>query len=386
MIEIKIKYEGINYKGEKVSGVEIGKNLKEIKIRLKEQGIIPIKLRRSINFTINTLNFKEKLLENLEMLLNGGISLRNSLDLMIHFEQNKKTQEIIKNIRDSMDNGDELHRSLEKFYIISEEYGEILKVGELTGNIDESLKKIVDINKKKKIQRNIIITMMAYPLIVVVVFIIFMIGANIYILPMILEMFHGNEEKLPIITQLILYMLKKIKLYLFIFIILCILLSYYSKDILDKTQIHFKLPFVKNILRINMTINFIRLLKVLLEGGVILSEALWLSKSALIEKRVYEKFIISHKKIIEGKGLGKSLEDLKIFNWEEIALIKIGEETGEIIKSFEKIYLSKEQKLKETLNVFFKLGEPILILVIGSILGIVIYALYLPIFSLEILL
>lgn len=377
------KYLFYDKYGKKVEDIYTCKDIDELKNELKKNNKIFISATEIKKMSPGRLKEKEIVffIRSLGDLLTAGLSLKKALKFQREIDGNKKLQNIILNIEKDMDLGINLYKSFQENKILEDIYISILKTGEISGNIAESFNQISNLIEKKEKYKNKIKTILIYPILTIITSVAVTIFITFFILPNIVEIFSQNNTELPYITKFIIQILEFIKKHFIlliggIFFFICI-----GKKVFKKYELKYRIPLLKRFYLEYLLWQFTYTLYILMYSGISLSTALELSIEDIDSLDIKKRFKCSLEKIKEGENLSTAMENNNIFEYKYILLLKVGEESGAITKMFEEIYKMLDTSMKESMEVKIKMLEPVLIIILGLILGAVVIGLYLPIFS-----
>ncbi|SKA03574.1 Type II secretory pathway, component PulF [Cetobacterium ceti] len=378
----KYIYSCMNESGKILKGEILEVSLEDAKKELKNKYKIILKIKLdNENLKKISPNKLKLFIKTMGSLLEGGITLKNALKTNLKLLKDAKVKKMVEKLIDNIEMGYSLSEILKKYTKIKKIYIVFLEVGEVTGNIGKAFKIIDTMQERESKYKMKFYGIMAYPLITIIFSFFILIGMSIFIAPKILEIYSTSEAKLPIITRIIIIILEILKKYFYIIFLFIFLFIYGLKNKKIRNVI-FKISFLKKVFQEGIGTYFAIVLGNLLVGGLSLITALNFLKEIFErdqEKEIIEKMIL---RIKMGDTLGNICEEIKIFTLEELALIKISEETGELSKTFLLIGQMRENKLQEKLNLLLKIGEPLLIVGVGIFLSFFIIGLYLPFFFL----
>ncbi len=397
------KYSGVDKKGKKVkSKLEAG-SLEEAKSRLKAQKIIYKNIKEEKG---NFFNFKKtysikpselsSLSRDFSLYLRSGISLVNAVNLSLNqYSSNKKMKLFLQSIKTSLDEGKNFYQSLEAQSAIKlpNFYKQSIKVSEDSGILDEVLLELARFLKNQDRINKQISGAMAYPLFILVVSILIVGFMITYVVPKITTVFAQMNQELPLITKIVVSVgswLSQhwvVTLGVFIGIILFFkFLLVFSKGFkygFDKMLL--KLPFFGKIIENTELGRFTYISSILLKSGVPFVQTVNLSTKILKNSVIIKSFEDASKKVVEGSRLSQALaKGTYVPDISFVQAIALGEETSEvsaILHNLSELYFEENQ---DKLNVFLSLLEPFLMLVVGGLIGFIVTAMLLPIFSINI--
>lgn len=340
------------------------------------------------------LNLKEKLhlFSNLSMLVNSGLSIIDSLNTLkfeaITFRLKYNLFLILKSLKEGHRLSDSL-KNLRHHSFSSTEIS-MIKIAEMSGTLDSSLKFIDEKLQNQLIIRQKIISASIYPCITLsIVFVVIFIVFN-WVLPQFFTIFSQNKHELPWITKVIFSCARHISnIYGSILIITAI--AYISLKLLIKykkipaiwhEKILLNIPIFGKIMLLTNRINFCYTMFTLLSAGIPLHDAI---KEAIHHIHLsYSKQILQQvmTELITGKNFSTVLKKTPFFPRSAIQTLSSAENTGNLDDAFKLLY----QRFSNDLSVFSdhigKIIEPFIIILLGSIIGSVVIAIYLPIFQL----
>lgn len=396
---IRIDTNGQQYK-EKVEA----DNLEDAKRKLLSRNIW-YKNLRTINqnpFESFSALFRKKLSypilaqlsRNLSIYLNAGIPLLSAIKLTANQIESKRTKEFLQICTKSLEEGNTLYISLEKQKVVKlpDFYKHALKVAEESGTLSKVLKEISDyLHRLDSVQKRINQALI-YPLFIIILA-IFMVSFMLsVVVPKITEIFTGLNQKLPTITQFVINLGAFLEVYwlsLFMVLLASILIVkwalnrfFWFRITIDKASL--KIPIYKKILSSWELARFAYISSILLQSGITFIHAIKLAAQTISNSFIKKEFEIAIEDVVEGKKLSQALSksNYKLDN-SFLQAIALGEETGEVsnvLKHLSELYLEENN---DRINTFLSLLEPALILIVGLIIGVIVTAMLLPIFSMN---
>jgi len=401
-----ISYKGINNKGEKEKGIIEAQNIEDAKKRLKAKGIYYTSIKETKKPLSTTFSFTKKakltdlelatISRDLSIYLKAGISIVNALKLSKNqYETDKKISTFINSIITLLDEGKSFYQALENQSIIAipQFYKQTIKVSENGGILQEVLNELSIYLKEQNRVNKQIAGAMFYPSFIATVSLFIIIFMMAYVVPKITSMFAQMHQELPKITQFVISIANFIKanyttlFIIFIGIIITFkLLKKYNKKFkyfVDLTLL--KTPLIGKIIEKSDLGRFAYISSVLLRSGIPFVQAINLSASTLANSVLEEKFIQASTKVVEGSKLSNSLlkegyQIEKTF----IQAIALGEETSQLELIFKNLSELYNEENRDKINILLSLLEPMVMLFVGVVIAIIIIAMLLPIFSINI--
>lgn len=395
------KWEGLDKNGKKTSGQIQANDEKDAKKRLRAQGnrvrkIIPPSI---LEFDINTwliekgfgsafganelMNFTKQL----SIMVNAGVPIILSLEIIYKSEKNIALKSAVKNIATDVSEGNTLAESMRKQQGFDNLYCNLVKAGEVGGILDEILSKLTDhLEKQEKIKKQIK-SAMSYPLIVAGIGILVVWGLITYVVPQFTAMLTDTGQELPWITKLVIDTSDFFGEYSGKMIIggigFGIFTSYFLKTPQGKVffdKFTMKMPAFGQVIIKGSLAQFSRTLSTLLGSGVSLIDALEICIETIDNSVISGDIALVRKKVVEGKTLTEPLSKIDYFPEMVAQMIKVGESTGSIDQMLSKIADVFEDEVNEAITGATKMLEPLVLVVLGGIIGGVMIAMYLPMF------
>jgi type IV pilus assembly protein PilC len=322
-------------------------------------------------------------------MVNAGLTLVNSLDILTEQVENKTLSNIIKLVKSDVEAGFTLANAMAKHpKVFSELYISMVRAGEIGGVLDEILNKIADLMEKDFALRQKIKSAMAYPSFVIGAAVLMTIFMLTFILPQFVGVFAQFGGELPALTQFFVTLTYLFNKYWYIFFAVITVLIFvflaYTKTPNGKLNLDkFKLnaPIFGEINRKGAIAMFTRILGTLIKSGVPILEALSVSSNA-IGNLVISKAVLSAKtKIKEGQSISGPLAASGVFPPMVTQMIMVGEESGELEEMLINVAKFYDQEVDRSVEKLTAIIEPLMMVFIGLTIGTMIIAMYLPIFN-----
>jgi type IV pilus assembly protein PilC len=322
--------------------------------------------------------------QNLKTLLDSGLTISLVLDILSTQEKDIQFSKVIKNIRDKILNGNSIYSAFYDYNtIFGDTYLNLLLAGEESGELVENLDKICEIiSLKEKIKKNIKEALF-YPAIVFVFTIFLLIFMLTFVFPNFISLFQDTNTTLPLLTKIIIFLSQNI---FYILLILSILILFFIKILkklpLEKYQSFIlNLPFYGKIIKKNLIISLCQNFSIMNKAGINIIDILETLKKAtpyIFLQKELQKIQI---KIKIGNTIEEAFSSTNLFSSTEIKTISIGERTGRLSEAFSSISFILQKDLESYLFKLTTLLQPFLLLILGIIIGIIVLAIYLPIFN-----
>jgi len=374
---------------------------------LTKQGLRPVSIAETKAKTAGTANKKlfarkkVKLVHlvmftrQLSAMISAGVPLLRALAaLSDHVADSPLLREIllgvIKNVEAGSTFGDALAKYPDNFDDI---YVNMVRAGEAAGILDEILKRLATQQEKSMSMRKKIKGAMAYPMVLVAITVLAFFGLMIFIIPQIgkiLKDLDGSDAKLPAITQVMLNISAFIISYWYIIVIVIGVCVYgfmrYIHTKKGRYKFHYvllKTPLIKSIVMKVAVAHFARTFSALIEAGVAVLEALTVTSRA-VGNSVYEEALVAAEiQVKNGKTLSSVIEANPLFPSIISQMLLVGEETGQTDKVLVKVADFFEEEVDTAISSISSIIEPLMIVVMGSMVGLIAISVMLPIASLS---
>ena len=400
-------YKGIDRGGKKLSSKIEANSLDEAKSKLKAQKIIYTQIKEE-NFDINKFNiFNRRVVmdentlstisRDISIYLGSGIQIVQAIGLIANdYSDDKKLHPFFGSISASLNEGKNLYQALENqtVYKLPEFYKQSIKVSEDGGILAEVLLELSVFLKEHHRTKKQVTNAMSYPAFMLVVSIFMVIFMLTYIVPKITSIFDQLDQELPAISQFVvdagLFFQNYYQTMLIVIFSFVSIYSYlYAKNYRFKYFINrqmLRLPLFGQLIENSELARFAYISSVLLRSGVPFTQAVSLSSNTLDNEVLKEMFFQSSTKIVEGEQLSKVLNSYKKYklNKSFIRSVALGEETSElepILQNLAKLY---NENNKDKIDLILSMMEPFLMLFVGGMIGFIVLAMLLPIFSMNI--
>lgn len=332
---------------------------------------------------------KESFYIELSVLLKAGVNLKNALAIQIESENKAAIKSILENLQDAIINGSSLSKAIKAHRSFTEYEYYSLKIGEETGTLVKVAESLGQFFERKNEQRRTLITALTYPIIILCTSVLVVIFMLRYVVPMFEDIFKQNNVELPAVTKVIMNTSKIIENYsltiLFISIGMILILKYLMSKLWFKSYIQhllLRIPFIGVFINKVQMAQFTQAVALLSAAKVPILNSIQLVKDMLSFKPIQDGLDIVEKNIIKGKSLSESLAQSAYFDSKMIALVKVSEETNQTEYIFERLNLQYNTEVQQQSKLVSTVLEPLIIVFVGLFVGIILIAMYLPMFRL----
>jgi len=395
--QLTFSWEGTDRRGAKHNGEIASPSMALAKAELRRQGISPLKVRKkstSIFSSSKSSKVKAKDIaifsRQLATMMGAGVPLVQSFDLISKGNEAPGMQQLVMMLKADIEGGSSLGQALKKHpQAFDDLFCNLVKAGEQAGILENLLNKIATYKEKTEILKSKIKKALMYPAgIMVIAFIVTMI-LLIFVVPQFQELFASFGADLPAFTQMIvdaseflqengIVIAGVIGVVVFAFIKLKKTSRGFNNS-LDKFLL--KLPVIKVILAKAAIARFARTLATMFAAGVPLVEAME-SVAGAAGNYVYAQAILKMRdEIATGQQLQTAMMQSKIFPSMTVQMVAIGEESGSLDSMLAKIADFYEREVDDAVDNMSSLMEPLIMLILGTLIGGLVLAMYLPIFQ-----
>lgn len=389
-------WEGTDRKGGKVKGELAGTNTALIKAQLRKQGINPIKVRKK---SISLLGRGKKIkpmdialfTRQMATMMGSGVPLLQSFDIIAEGFENPNMRKLVEEIKQEVAAGNSLANSLRKKPLYFDDlYCNLVDAGEQSGALETLLDRVATYKEKTESLKAKIKKAMTYPIAVIVVAVVVSAILLIKVVPQFQSVFEGFGAELPAFTQMVISLSEVLQSWWFVFLIGIFVVAFILKishqrsekfrDSVDRGVL--KLPIVGDILYKSAVARYARTLSTTFAAGVPLVEALD-SVSGATGNVVFRNAVNKIKQdVSSGTQLNFSMRTTGVFPSMAIQMAAIGEESGSLDAMLDKVASYYEEEVDNAVDNLTTLMEPMIMAVLGVLVGGLIIAMYLPIFQL----
>ncbi len=388
-------WEGTDKRGKKVKGQLRGDDRNVVKIELRRQGILPIKVRKKPKPLLslgNTIKASDISLftRQLYAMVNAGIPLVQALDMVAQGGKKPKLQELIRSIKNDVEGGTAFAEALGKHPLYFDDlFCNLVNVGEQAGVLDTLLEKIAIYKEKTESIKAKVKKAMIYPASVVTVAIIVTAVILIFVVPQFESLFQGFGADLPAFTRFIIDISRFMQDWWWAIlgglvgsITMFIESHKRSRELRRRTdQLRLKLPILGRIAELSANARFARTLSTTFAAGVPLVDAMG-SVAGATGNIVFEEAVLEMRDAVStGQQLNFAMRQTTLFPEMVIQMVAIGEESGSLSDMLAKVADFFEEDLDNMIDSLTTLMEPIIIVFLGVIVGGLVVAMYLPIFK-----
>ena len=388
----KFKFTAKDPNGKMVSGMVKASSRNDVVRRMGNKGIEPLLIEEQKSFFLGSGSCVDakhlvSFTRQLGFLINAGVPIVQALQIVCDMVQSVVLQSVIKDVISNIEGGDTFSSAAAQHpQIFDHLFVSIVESGEKSGNLDQMLNQLATYVEESDKIRNKVKKAMMYPLFIMVIGIGITIAIMIFVVPKFASIFESNDQPLPMLTKILLttsnMFVENIIAILLITIVIPFVSILYLKSPAGRTlkdHILMLIPIFGKLLFQNSIARFSRTLSCLMSAGVNVTEAM--STSAMTANNVFVEEAVKNirNQVIKGKPMGAAFKSQKVLPSLVSSMVSVGEETGSIDATMEKVAEFYEENVRVAANNMADLIQPFLIVFLGGIVGFVVISLYLPI-------
>lgn len=387
-------WEGANRQGARVRGEIRGVNLTLVKADLRRQGIKPSKVKKKSGFGRRKSIAPKDIAyfsRQLATMISAGVPLVQSLEIIGRGHDNPRMQDLVLSVKSDVESGSALAEALEKHPAHFDElFCNLIRAGEHGGILETLLHKIATYKEKIEALKGKIKKALWYPTAVVVVAVIITAILLIFVIPQFESLFKGFGADLPALTLLVLGLSAILQQWwwaIFGSIGIAIYAIIQSKKrsrkfahLMDRMLL--KIPVVGDIVRKATIARYARTLSTMFAAGVPLIEAMQSVAGAAGNIVYADAILVMRDEVTTGAQLNHAMRYGNLFPNMVIQMTAIGEESGSLDTMLAKVADFYEDEVDNRVDSLSSLLEPMIMVVLGVIIGTLVIAMYLPIFKL----
>lgn len=333
---------------------------------------------------------KEDFYAELGVLLKAGITLKDGLELIQKSQKKKQNQVVLKAIYDAVISGQSLSEAIKAHKQFTDYEFYSLKIGEETGTLFQVTEQLGNFFARKNEQRRNLVSALTYPVIILSTAVLVVTFMLRFVVPMFQDIFKQQQVELPAITEFIITLSEFVGDYgwLLLFVLIAMLAS---KLLLDKKKqfkrfkdnLVLKLPFIGDFVKAVYLSQFTQAVSLLTASKVPVINSIQLVKQMIDFYPLQHALEIVEQHILKGESLSQSLSRHKLFDDKMIALVKVAEETNQTEFIFDRLNMQYNTQVQQQSKMLSTIMEPFIILVVGILVGVILVAMYLPMFKLS---
>ncbi len=395
---LSFAYDGVDRKGKKVKGEMSGKNVALVKAQLRKQGVNVNKIHKK---TTNPLaNFSKAKVSPMDVaiftrqlatMMKAGVPLVQSFEIVAEGLDNLTMREVVNGIKNEVEGGNTFAGAIRKYPLYFDElFCSLVESGEQSGALETMLDRVAQYKEKSELLKQKISKAMKYPMSVIFVALIVTVILLLKVVPVFQDLFSSFGAELPAFTMMVINMSKWLQESWFILLIVIMGIggafteakkrSLAFNHMLDRLAL--KAPIVGDLVYKSTVARFARTLSTTFSAGVPLVDAL-VSCAGATGNVVYRDAVLKIRdEVATGQQLGFAMRQSGIFPSMALQMVSIGEESGALDSMLDKVASHFENEVDNAVDGLTSMMEPLIMAVLGVLIGGLVIAMYLPIFQL----
>ena len=390
-------WEGTDRRGKRVKGETRASNIAMARADLRRQGITPLKVRRKATSIFS--NRKKKITSKdiavfsrqLATMMSAGVPMVQAFDIVGRGHSNPAMQEMILAIKADVEGGTSLTASLRKYPLYFDDlFCNLVEAGEQAGVLENLLDKIATYKEKTESLKGKIKKALFYPVAVIVVAIVITAIIMIFVIPQFKDLFSSFGADLPAFTRIVISISDFVASWWWAILAVVAATIFGASNVWKRSpkfretldRLLLKVPVIGSIMHRAALARFCRTTATMFAAGVPLVEALE-SVAGATGSSVYERAVLAMRDdVATGQSLTLAMRQQGLFPHMVIQMVTIGEESGALDDMLSKVADFYEEEVDNAVDALSSLLEPLIMVVLGTVIGSLVIALYLPIFQL----
>jgi type IV pilus assembly protein PilC len=393
--DIPFTWEGKDKRGTRVKGKSLAPDETALRADLRRQGIAPSKIRKQSQAFKSGGKVKAEdiavFARQLATMLAAGIPMVQAFEIVGNGNDKPAMQRLILDIKSEVEGGTSLHEALGKHPLYFDDlFVNLVQAGEQAGALESLLDKVATYKEKTEALKKKVKKALFYPAAVLVVAVVVTIILLIFVIPQFESLFKGFGADLPAFTQMVINLSKFVQAQgIFIGAVVggsIYAFTYFYKrsrkmrQSIDRMMLKF--PIIGPILNKSAIARYARTLSTMFAAGVPLVEALE-SVAGATGNIVYEDAVMKMRdEVATGQRLQRAMDNTGLFPNMVISMIAVGEESGSLDEMSGKVATFYEAEVDNAVDSMSSLLEPLIMAILGVLVGGLVIAMYLPIFKL----
>jgi type IV pilus assembly protein PilC len=392
-------YSAINAQGVEIAGELQAPDLDAAREQLRQRGLLVERLETHGEAqraeAVSVKRVKPKALQvfsrQFATLIAAGVSVVSALIILAEQTEDRNLSMVIEDVREKVERGLLLSEAMALHPTVFDHlYVSMVEAGEAAGALDSVLDRVaVQIEKQQKIRRRVK-GAMVYPTIVVTLATLVMFGMMLFLVPMFVKIFNQLGGQLPTLTKIVVGISNTIKSWWFVIIpgIIGLVLAFQRFKRTPSGRAMWDAFILRVPMRIGVTVlkvamaRFSRTLATLVASGVDIIRALEITAQTSGNAVVEDAVMVVRDRVQEGVPIAQPLLDNDVFPAMVSQMVKIGEETGELEQMLTKVADFYEDEVDSAIASLTSIIEPVMMIGVGLMVGVIVISMYLPMFKL----
>ena len=402
------KYRAVNAAGDVAAGELEAANESEIVDRLRDQGLMPMRVEAAVAGRIAGAATTRKrrslfaprrvtrdnllsITRELATLLRAGLPLDRALEVLIDLAPTPPVASLLQTIRDDVRGGKALSQALDAHRaVFSRFYINIVRAGEAGGALGTVLTRLADTMERTKDLRDSVQSALIYPTILICVAVTSVMVLLIFVVPQFQQTFSQAGKALPLPTQIVILFGTALRKYWWLAILIVFGLTWLIRRRLQKTEVRFRwdgrllrLPLLGDLLAKVEVARFARTLATLLANGVTLLAGLAIVRETMTNSVLARALDGVITRLREGKGFGRPLVETGLYPKLATQMILVGEESGRLEEMLNRVADVYDREVQISIKRFLAILEPAMILGLAVLIGGIVFSILLGVMGMS---
>ncbi len=395
------EYKCLNKEGKNTKGIVNADNIRSARLKLKKDGLFIIELndktkqqkKKRAGLSSNkkiSIEDLSNMTRQLASLIKASIPLVDALQACSDQMENPLLKEVLADCKSQVNEGNPFHKALRKYpKIFNNIFISMCEAGEMSGTLDVILLRLAEFTESQAELNSKIKSAMLYPVIMFVFMLLILAVMFIFVIPQMMSIFDDAEMKLPWYTLAVIDFSSFLVNYWWLILITGVggIFSFIQWTRSENGRpkwdaIKLSLPVSGKLTRIIAVSRFARTLSTLLSGGVPMLNAMDIVKNVVNNHVLAKAIREARDNISEGESIAGPLKKSNQFPPIVIHMVGIGEKTGELEKMLNQVSETYDFQVKNQVNGLTSILEPIMIIIMGCVIGLIVFSLMVPMFEL----
>ena len=384
-------WKGISTCGKRISGEDYAPNIESLQRMLTDKNITPLEIKKRYHFFcrkhVKKITGKHiaALTQQCAMILKTGIPLSQAIAIISHDCHPSSLRKLLVQIKEKLERGDSFNEAIAHFpEYFNSVYCNLVAAGEQSGTLAETLTQLaIQLDRIQTIKSNIQ-KALVYPLIVLTTTLLITAGLLVTVIPQFNTLFINAHLPLPLLTRAVICAANTLQRHWIVLVIVALAFVLLYRLFHTSSFYHsllLKIPFVKKLIISMTTARWTNTLATSYTAGLPITEALIAANNTVAFTALRHALEPMLERVKSGHPLHESLQNIPFFPSKARQLIAIGENTGTLETMLPKITTLYQEQFDNLLAHFNKLLEPILMLLLATVVGGLVIAMYLPVFK-----
>lgn len=397
------EYRGIDKSGKTVRGIVDSENQRTARLKLKRDGVFitdlsnkqrtQTKKQTQKNAAASKVNVEDlsMMTRQLATLIRANVPLVESLSAVSEQVENPALKEAVADLRNQVNEGMQLHKSMRKYpKIFNNIYVSMVEAGEMSGTLDIILLRLAEFTEAQNELNAKVKSAMMYPVIMMLFTMGMLFILFIFVIPKVTQVFEDADKKLPWFSEVIINLSGVMVNYWHVILVVmaALVISFRSwkatpagSDRWD--EIVLKLPVVGKMARLIAVSRFTRTLSTLLAGGVPMLQSMDIVRHVVANAVLAKAVDQARENISEGESIAGPLKKSGEFPPLVLTMISIGEKTGDLENMLTQVSDAYDFQVKNSISGLTSLLEPVMIVAMGLVIGVIVFAIMMPIIEMS---